>query len=80
MTPPRVWGLYAARSYELAQRTGHQVHDRRAFEDAVALDGLRRLSDLAERWLTDFVLTPERLAESLVDGHVSRYVERRRDD
>ena len=77
MTPARVWGLYASRTYDLAQRTGHQVHDRRAFEDAVALDGLRRLSELAERWLAMFVLSPERLAESLVDGHVSRYVERR---
>ena len=77
MVPPRTWGILAARSYELAQRKGHQVHDRRAFEDAVALDGMRRLYELAEHWMATFHLTPERLAECLVDGSVSRYVERR---
>ena len=77
MIEPRTWGVYARRSYELAQRRGHPVYDRQAFEDAVATDGMRRLYELAEHWMTTFHLTPERLAECLVDGSVSRCVERR---
>lgn len=77
MIEPRTWGVYARRTYELAQRRGHQVYDRRAFEDAVAADGMRRLSDLAARWASLFVLTPERLAECLVDGEAPRYCQRR---
>jgi hypothetical protein len=72
-----VWGCYAARVYLQAQRTGHQVHDRRAFEDAVALDGMRRLSEQALGWLTGFVLSEERLAEALADGKLHPMVERR---
>jgi len=75
--PPRTWGLYAALSYELAQRSGHRVYDRRAFEDAVAVDGIRRLSELAERWWATWDLREDRLAAALVDGVAPRYATRR---
>jgi len=74
---PKTWGLYAAAVYEVAQRKGHRVFDRRGFEDSVAVDGMRRLSEQAETWTAMFPeLTPRRLAEALVDGHPPRYLER----
>lgn len=76
MVPDMTWGWYAARTYEQAQRQGHQVHDRKAFEEAVAADGMRRLSDQAEKWWQTYELTPVRLAECLIDGQV-RYARRR---
>jgi hypothetical protein len=75
--PPRTWGHYAAATYERAQRNGHQVHDRARFEEHVALDGLRRLVPLAERWLGLFVVGERQLAEWLVDGSPSVYAQRR---
>lgn len=72
--PPRVWGCYARRTWMVAQRNGHQVYDQRAFEDACALDAIRRLADQAAMWWAMFEgLTPERLAECLVDGSPPRH-------
>jgi len=75
--PPRTWGYYAAAVYELEQRKGVRVFDRVRFEESVAVDGLRRLSEQAERWWRLFVTDERRLAEWLVDGRPSRYAERR---
>jgi hypothetical protein len=74
---PSTWGAYAACVYEVEQRKGRRIHDRRRFEDAVAADGMRRLSEQAELWHAMFVVTPRRLAEALADGHPPRYAERR---
>ena len=75
--PPRTWGLYAQRLYEREQVKGYPVYHRRQFEEAVAADGIRRLSDQAARWWEMFVTDERRLAEWLVDGRVSSYAERR---
>ena len=75
--PTRLWGIYARRVYEREQRAGRTVHDQRAFEDAVAVDGMRRLAALADRWWTVFVLSPTRLAECLIDESPPRYAQRR---
>ena len=72
-----MWGHYAAAVYELEQRKGVKVHDRRGFEEAVAVDGMRRKSDLASRWWEMFVVDERRLAEWLVDETPSRYATRR---
>ena len=77
MIPPRTWGVFAARLYDQAQRTGHQVYNRRAFEDACALDGMRRLEAQARLWASMFEHTPHQLAEWLADGRVSVYAMRR---
>lgn len=77
MIEPRTWGLYARRSYQLAQRKGLRVFDQQAFEDACAVDGIRRLTDLAEKWCEWWVLTPERLAECLIDMRAPSYAQRR---
>ena len=78
MTVPKsTWGIYATRVWELEQRKGHQIHDRNRCEEAVACDGIRRLTDQAVDWWTQFDLTPYRLAEALVDGKPPRYAERR---
>lgn len=74
--PKTVWGFYAARVYDLEQRNGHRIHDRKRFEETVAVDGIRRLSELANRWWQEWDLTPARLAECLIDGNV-RYANRR---
>lgn len=74
---PRVWSYYALRIYELEQRKGVKVHDRKAFEEAVAVDGIRRLSDQAKKWDGMFVADDRRLAEWLVDGKPSPYAMRR---
>lgn len=75
--PANTWGYVAARVYEVEQRKGRRVYDRRRFEDAVAVDAIRRYSDLAEHWLRLFDVTPARLAEALVDGMAPRYATRR---
>lgn len=75
--PPRTWGHYAAFTYQQAQRAGHKVYNRERFEETVALDGIRRLSELAARWWAMFVLDERRLAQALVDGQPPRYVQRR---
>jgi hypothetical protein len=75
--PPSVWGWYAARVVEQLERQGLPVVHRRAFEDAVAADGLRRLREQAERWWSMFDVTPARLAEALVDETAPRYAKRR---
>lgn len=77
--PARLWGIYARRVYEHEQRKGRVIHDQQAFEDAVALDGMRRLDREAERLWAMFVLSPVRLAECLIDGNPPRYAERRTD-
>lgn len=75
MIDPRVWGLYGRRKFELAQRQGIKIYNQRAYEDANALDAQRRYTDLAEFWTNLFIgLTPERLAEALVDGVAPRYL------
>ena len=75
--PPRTWGLYARRVYELNQRKGVKVYDRKGFEESVAADGIRRLSEQAQSWWTMFLTDERRLAEWLVDGKPSVYAERR---
>lgn len=75
--PPRTWGYYARFAWERQQRTGPRVYDRKAFEESVAVDGMRRLSEQAERWLAMFDVDERRLAAALVDGHAPRYVQRR---
>ena len=75
--PPRTWAFYAAAVYDLHQRKGPKVYDRERFEESVAADGIRRLSDQAERWHRLFKTDERRLAEWLVDGKPSRYAERR---
>lgn len=75
---PSTWGWYAKTVYDLEQTKGRRVLDRRGFEDAVAVDGIRRLGEVAELWDAMFVVSPRRLAAALVDGVAPRYVERRR--
>lgn len=75
--PAKTWGHYARRVYELEQRKGTRVYDRARFEESVAVDGLRRLGEQAERWWRLFRVDERRLAEWLVDGRPSVYAERR---
>lgn len=75
--PGRVWGWYAELQLQLAEHQGHRIHNRQAFLDATACDGIRRLHTLANRWWSMFDLTPKRLAECLIDGHAPRYAQRR---
>lgn len=75
--PPETWGWYAYYLWEIHQRKGLRVYDRRAFEEAVAADGIRRLSTRAAELFACFQLDPRRLAQALVDGKAPLYVERR---
>jgi len=77
MVPPKTWGHYARTVYELEQRKGVKVYDRRRFEDSVAVDGMRRLTEQAERWLREFDVDERWLAQWLADGSPSRYAKRR---
>ncbi len=74
--PLRLWGVYARRVYQRECRR-RRIYDQRAFEDAVAADGMRRLSVVAERWWAMFVVDERRLAECLIDGTAPRYATRR---
>lgn len=76
MVPDRTWGWYAALLLDIEERKGVKVRDVRQWSDAVAVDGIRRLSDQAEKWNQMFDVGPRELAAALVDGTAPRFAKR----